>query len=176
MRNATYAALFEGLASRHELIRHRPDSPSFARIIVSADPYQRQVDLLEMQELFLSQVNLADPSDQVLVLESLQTQYRDNQGDNYQRQSRGAFFVLQQKTDALEAWEILDRTEQTGEELLAAVRHQYEHQVKVRFPVASVLSDAIGPLTGGWYGTRFDFEILSPANAGLTYNPTKFSS
>ena len=178
MRNSAYSALFETWATRHELIRHRPDSPRFARIIVSADPYQRQMDLLEMQQVLLGELLQPGAGEQVLVLESLQTQFRDNNGDNYQRQSRGAFFVLQQKTADLQPWELLDRTEQTGEEILAAVRHQYENQVKVRWPVGSIISDSIGPVgsDGTWHGTRFDFEIFSPANAGLTYNPTKFSS
>jgi hypothetical protein len=177
MRNSAYSALFKGLAERHARIRHRDDSPRFARIIVSVDPLQRQVDLLEMQETLLGRFLKPDAGEQVLVLESMQTQFADNNGDNYTRRSRGAFFLLEQKSDTVDAWEILDRTEQSGEEMLAAARHEFEQNVKVRWPIGAILSDAVGPLHDGtWYGTRFDFEIISPANAALTYNPAAFTA
>ena len=175
MRNSEYATLFKGLAQRHQRIRHRDDSPRFARIIVSVDPLQKQMDLLEMQETLLGRLLKPGAGEQVLVLESLQTQFLDNTSDNYQRQCRGAFFVLEQKAPQVDAWEVLDRTELTGEQLLAAARREYEQQVKVRWPIASILSDAVGPLHDGtWYGTRFDFEIIGPANAALAYNPAAF--
>ena len=48
--------------------------------------------------------------------------------------------------------------------------------VKVRWPIGAILSDAVGPLHDGtWYGTRFDFKIISPANAALAYNAAAFS-
>ncbi|TPG71976.1 hypothetical protein [Hymenobacter nivis] len=178
MRNSTYAALFEGLAARHVRIRHRKDSARFARIIVSVDPLQRQVDLMEMQEVLLGRFLKPGAGEQVLVLESLQVQFTDNAGDNYQRRGRGAFFVLEKKTKDVEAWEVLDRTEQTGEELLAGARRDYEEgrDVKTRWPIGAILADAVGPLGDGtWYGTRFDFEIISPANAALVYKPAAFT-
>lgn len=177
MRNSAYSALFKGLAERHTRIRHREDSPRFARIIVSVDPLQRQVDLLEMQEVLLGRLLKPNAGEQVLVLESMQTQFADNTGDNYTRRSRGAFFLLEQKSDTADAWEILDRTEQSGEEMLAGARKHYEDDLKVRWPIGAILSDSVGPLHDGtWYGTRFDFEIISPANAALAYNPAAFTS
>lgn len=177
MRNATYEGLFYRLASAHYLIRHRDDSPRFARVIVSVDPLQKQVDLLEMQETLLGRFLKPNPGEQVLVIESLQTAYRDNKGDNYQRQRRGAFFVLEQVLDKAKSWDALDRTEQTGEDLLGAVLHEYRDQPKVaRWEVGSIQSDAVGPLHDGtWYGTRFDFEFFTPATAALTYNPAAFT-
>ena len=176
MRNSEYCALFRTIAGRNNRIRHTEQNPRFARIITSVDPLQRQVDLLEMQETLLGRKGLkADYGEQVLVLESLQTQYRDNNGDNYQRTARGAFFLLEQKTKDGDAWTLLDRTEENGEQVLAAARREYEAQVKVRWPVGSIVADAVGPIGDQWYGTRFDFEIISPANAGLTYNPAAFT-
>lgn len=176
MRNSEYAALFRLLATRHARIRHREDSPRFARVIVSVDPMQKQMDLLEMQETLLGRYLKPGAGEQVLVLESLQTQFVDNNGDNYQRQCRGAFFLLEQKSKDVDPWLLLDRTEVTGEQILAAARHEYEQNMKVRWPVGSILSDAVGPVGSNatWYGTRFDFEIFAPANAGLTYNPIDF--
>lgn len=178
MRNAAYEGLFYRLATTHKLIRHRDDSPRFARIITSVDPLQRQVDLLEMQETLLGNFLQPGAGEQVLVIESLQTQYRDNKGDNYQRQRRGAFFVLEQVLDKTKSWEALDRTEETGEDLLGAVLAEYRDKPsQARWEVGSINADAVGPLHDGtWYGTRFDFEFFTPATVALAYKPAAFLS
>ncbi|MGI4871456.1 MAG: hypothetical protein ACRYFX_09795 [Janthinobacterium lividum] len=177
MRNATYEGLFYRLAKAHQLIRHRDDSPRFARVIVSVDPMQKQVDLYEMQTTLLGRYLQAGAGEQVLVIESLQTAYRDNRGDNYQRQRRGAFFVLEQVLDKAQAWQALDRTELTGEQLLGAVLHEYADDPRVRWEVGSLQADAVGPVGADltWYGTRFDFEFFTPATAALQYQPTAFN-
>ena len=177
MRNAHYEALFRRLASQHVLIRHRDDSPRFARIIVSVDPLQRQMDLAEMQETLLGNFLKPGAGEQVLVLESTQTAYLDNKGDNYQRQRRGAFFVLEQVLDKSKCWEALDRTEVTGEQLLGAILHEYADKPQVRWPVGGIQADAVGPLhDGSWYGTRFDFEFFTPATGALRYDPAAFTT
>jgi hypothetical protein len=177
MRNATYEGLFHGLAYQHKLIRHRDDSPRFARIIVSVDPLQKQIDLLEMQQTLLGRYLKPGAGEQVLVIESLQTAYQDNTGDNYQHQRRGAFFVLEQVLDKTKAWEALDRTEITGEQLLGAILDKYRDKPKeARWAVGSIQADAVGPLHDGtWYGTRFDFEFFTPATKALAYNPDAFT-
>lgn len=177
MRNAAYEGLFYDLACSHELIRHRDDSPRFARVIVSVDPMQKQVDLYEMQTTLLGRYLKPGAGEQVLVIESLQTAYRDNHGDNYQRQRRGAFFVLEQVLDKAKAWEALDRTELTGEQLLGAVRHKYQDDPRVRWEMGSIQADAVGPVGESltWYGTRFDFEFFTSATAALQFNPAVFT-
>lgn len=177
MRNATYEALFYNLAKSHQLIRHQDEAPRFARIIVSVDPMQRAVDLYEMQTTLLGRYLQPGAGEQVLVLESLQTAYQDNKGDNYQHARRGGFFVLEQVTDKEKAWEALDRTELTGEQLLGAILEKYRDQPKVRWEVGSIQSDAVGPVGEAldWYGTRFDFEFFTPATAALRFDPAVFT-
>jgi hypothetical protein len=176
MRSATYEGLFYNLAKSHQSIRHQDDSPRFARLIVSVDPMQRVMDLEEMQVTLLGDYLKPGAGEQVLVLESLQTTYKDNTGDNYQRQRRGAFWVLEQVLDKAKAWEALDRTEETGEQVLAAVLHKFAEDPKVRWDVGSINADAVGPLHDGtWYGTRFDFEFFTPATAALRFNPAVFT-
>jgi len=176
MRSSTYEGLFYNLATSHQLIRHRDDSPRFARIIVSVDPMQRVMDLEEMQVTLLGDYLKPGAGEQVLVLESLQTAYKDNKGNNYQRQRRGAFFVLEQVLDKAKAWEALDRTEETGEQLLAGVLHKFAADPKVRWDVGSINADAVGPLhDGSWYGTRFDFEFSTPATAALRFDAAVFT-
>jgi hypothetical protein len=178
MRHSDYTALFRGLAERHHLIRHRADSPRFARIVVSIDPLQRVVDLTEMQETLLGRFLKPNAGEQVLVLESFMTQYADNGGDNRTRRRKGAFFVLEQvaskRPDAVEL--ALDRTEQTAEQVMAAVLHAYEDDFKTRFEVNGFTCDPVGPIGDGtWYGARFDFDWTEPANAALAYAPSAFT-
>ena len=177
MRNAAYEGLFYNLAKTHKLIRHRDDAPRFARIIVSVDPIQKLADLAEMEETLLGRYLKPDSGQQVLVLESLQSQVQDNQGDNQQLRRRGAFFVLAQAPHARDAWRILDETETTGEQLLGAVRHELESTPKIRLVLGSIALDAVGPIGDGtWYGTRFDFEFFTPATRSLTYDPAAFTT
>jgi hypothetical protein len=177
MRNAAYEGLFYRLAQQHQLIRHRDNAPRFARIIVSVDPLQKLADLAEMEEMLTSRYLTADSGKQVLVLESLQSQVRDNNGDNYQHARRGAFFVLGQAAEARDAWAIIDQTEITGEQLLGAVLHEFEDDPRTRLSVGSIALDAVGPLgDGSWYGTRFDFEFFTPATSALRYDAAAFST
>lgn len=178
MRNAAYEGLFYRLAQQHKLIRHRDDAPRFARLIVSVDPLQKLADLAEMEATLLGTTRYFRPESgqQVLVLESLQTQVQDNQGDNFQHRRRGAFFVLAQAPTARDAWAVIDQTEITGEQLLGAVRHEFADNPKTRLVMGSITLDAVGPIGDGtWYGTRFDFEFSTPATGALTYNPAAFS-
>jgi hypothetical protein len=179
MRNATYEGLFRDLARRHQLIRHTDEQARFARIVVSVDPMQKQVDLYEMQTTLLGRYLKVGAGEQVLVLESLQTAYQNNKGDNYQHRRRGAFFVLEQVVPKQgREWEALDRTEVTGEELLGAVLEQFRDQPgKLRLDVGSIQSDAVGPVGTdlSWYGTRFNFEFFTSATKALAYNPAAFT-
>ncbi|UOR06749.1 hypothetical protein MUN82_06520 [Hymenobacter aerilatus] len=178
MRTSEYNALFRGLAMRHKLIQHTEAAPRFCRIVVSIDPLQKIVDMSELMSKVIGRTIKPGPGQQVLVVESFHTQYRES-GDNRTRLRSGAFMVLQQVTagdhDAIE--QVLDRTEQTGEELLAAILADPKYQVKNRFDPSSITSDELGPLGNGtWYGTRFDFDFITPASAALHHNPTAFLS
>jgi hypothetical protein len=176
-RHSQYVGLLRELATKHQLIQHREASPRFARIITSIDPLQRVVDLHELSEKILGRRLKPGPGQQVLVVESLQTDYQGGVGDNRTRLRHGAFLVLQQVPkndyDAIEA--AIDRTEQTAEELIGALEYRLAGQVKVRILPESLGSDAIGPLGDGtWYGTRMDFDFTNPASAALAYNPSAF--
>lgn len=177
LRHSHYVGLLRELATRHQLIQHSEAAPRFARIVTSIDPLQRVVDLHELSEKILGRRIKPGPGQQVLVVESLQTDYQGGVGDNRTRLRHGAFLVLQQVPkndhDAIEA--AIDLTEQTAEELIGALENRLAGQVKVRLLPESLGSDAIGPLGDGtWYGTRMDFDFTNPASAALAYNPSAF--
>ncbi|SHL87973.1 hypothetical protein [Hymenobacter psychrotolerans] len=178
LRHSQYVALFRDLATRHQKIQHSPKVPRFARVVVSIDPFQKQVDLAEMAEKQLGRHYAPGSTSQMLVVESCHTQYLDNGGDNRQRRRSGAFYVFQKLPKDFTQDDIelaIDATEETGEQLLAAVLHALAGQVKVRLDEKSISADTIGPIgDGSWYGTRFDFDFTNPATAALTYNPAAF--
>jgi hypothetical protein len=177
LRQASYTATFRRWAERHKLIQHTDAAPRFARIIISADPLQRVADLHELTSKVLGVKLKPGPGQQVLVLEALQTSYRNNGGDNRTRVRSGAFYVLQQvdknNRDTIDA--ALDATEETGEDILAAIIQELSAQVKIRLDESSITNDPATALGDGtWYGTRFDFDYTTPATPALTYSPAKF--
>ncbi len=176
MRQKAYCNLFRGLAERHKLIQHSPAVPRFARIVVSLDPIQRLIDLQEFTQLLGVRLK-ASANKYALVLETTNTQYRDNGGDNYQRNRHGAFLLLTPcGTDPDAISDALDECEVIGEEIMAGAVEALKEDFKTRFQVASITNDCIGPLgNGGWYGVRFDFEFTSPATSALSYNPAAFN-
>ncbi|WP_400194044.1 hypothetical protein [Hymenobacter sp. B81] len=177
LRHSEYIALLRNLATRHVSIGHTPAASRFARIVVSIDPLQRVVDLHEFTNNVLGARLKPALGQQVLVVESCQTDYLDNGGDNRTRLRHAAFMVLQQVKandhDAVEA--ALDATEETAEDLIGGIEFLLADQVKVRIQPNSLGSDSIGPLGDGtWYGTRMDFDFTTPATAALAYKPYKF--
>jgi hypothetical protein len=178
LRHSQYVAVFRDLATRHALIRHSAATPRFARVVVSIDPLQRQVDLAEMAEKHLGRHYKPGDTTQTLIVESCHTQYLDNGGDNRQRRRSGAFYVLQKLPKGFTQDDVelaIDASEQTGEQILGALLHQLSDQVKVRLDEKSITGDTIGPVGDGtWYGTRFDFDFTTPANAALAYTPAVF--
>ncbi|OWP62876.1 hypothetical protein CDA63_11705 [Hymenobacter amundsenii] len=180
LRHSQYVALFRDLATRHQLIQHTPAVVRFARVVVSIDPFQKIVDLAEMTENMLGRYYKPGATSQVLVVESCHTQYLDNGGDHKQRRRSGAFYVFQKIANPKDQDQVevaIDASEQTGEQIMAAVLHALAGQVKVRVDEKSITADTIGPVGDGtWYGTRFDFDFTNPATAALAYNPAAFSS
>ena len=175
MRNSQYCDLFRDLATRHRRIQHTTAAPRFARIVVSLDPLQRILDLQEYLKVLATRLK-AGTGDHVLVLETTNSQYQDNGGDHRKRNRHGAFLILRKGCSTPDAIaEALDSSEEIGEQVFAAVLHQFEEDVRTRFDVGNLTNDPVGPLGDGtWYGTRFDFEFQEPANAALYYNPDAF--
>ncbi|TGE26898.1 hypothetical protein [Hymenobacter metallicola] len=182
LRHSHYIGLLRTLATTHKKIQHTEALPRFVRIVVSQDPTMRQVDMHELISKITGRPSKSriPVGSQVLVAESLVTDYLDNGGDNRQRVRFGAFLVLVQVPsatdhDAIE--QALDATEQTAEELMGAIEHALQGQVKVRITPGSLGGESIGPLGDGtWYGTRLDFQFTTPASAALTYNPDAFTA
>lgn len=177
MRLDTYHLLLSELARRHKAIGATPQNGRFSRIFISADPVQKQLDLLQFQNNQRS--GLKAPAGQpYLVAENYQVDYGDNQGDYLSREFSAAYLVLQRVAD-VQDYAARDRAvascETIAEQLLGAlvVQLRAEHQADVS--VRDAWLEHIGPLIDTSVGVRLNFNWSEPATQELTYDPDHFT-
>ena len=176
MRLDTYHKLLSELARRHKAIAATPENGRFSRIFISADPVQKQIDLLNFQNG--SRSSLKAPAGQpYLVAENYQVDYSDNDGDYFGRELRGAYLVLQradiQNYPARDA--AVANCETVAEQLLAALVEQLREQHEARISVRDAWLEHIGPLSDTSVGVRLNFSWSEPANEELVYDDTLFT-
>ena len=171
-----YTNLFRGLAQRHRAILATPDNNRFTRIIISADPIQKQIDLAEFYAKLRSRIQ-APYGQPVFVLENYQVDYNDNQGDYLSRQAQGAFLVLQlvRSGDFDGRDTAIDNCEHVAEELLAAALRPLREEHQVRISVGDAWAEHLGPIADGYYGVRMNFAWTDPATRDLSYNADHFT-
>lgn len=175
MRLKEYTALFRELARRHVAIQHSPTECRFLRVTLSTDPIARRLDLEELYNSLRTKLKAG----YFLVLQTYETDYEDNVSDNLKKEFHGAIMVMGKvKTgdfDQLE--EVLDRTEEIGEELMGTVLHTFrtDFTPPMKFMTAKdITAEKIGPVGDNHYGTRFNFSFQETANAALKHKPDKY--
>lgn len=177
MRLDTYHNLLSELARRHKAIQATPENGRFSRIFISADPVQKQIDLLNFQNGMRSGLK-APPGQPYLVAENYQVDYADNDGDYFSRELRGAYLVLQradtQNYPARDA--AVAHCETVAEQLLAALVEQLREQHAARISVRDAWLEHIGPLTDTSVGVRLNFSWSEPATDELVYDDTLFTT
>ena len=175
MHLLTYTDLFRRLAATHKAIRATPDNGRFLRILLSADPIQKQIDLSEFYNMLRSGLD-APAGQPFLVLENYQVDYDDNGGDYLSRKLAGAFFVLQ--LVALDDYAARDAAitscEQVAEQVLAAAVDRLRALPSTYVTVGEAFSEHIGPIGDGHVGVRVNFSWSEGATPELTYNPDFF--
>ncbi|OUJ68808.1 hypothetical protein [Hymenobacter crusticola] len=174
MRHSQYTAISRGLAMRHPDIRHSEEQLRFLRILISSDPLQKQLDLSEFYNSLRNRLDLSDGS-AAMISENYQADYDDNHGEFYAKYHHSAFLVLKyiDTSDYDARDKAIDATERIGEELMGAFIYELEQLGLVITP-ADVMQEAVGPIAGGFVGTRFNFMFRSSATQALTYNPDAF--
>ena len=179
MRLDTYHQLLSELARRHKGIAATPENGRFSRIFISADPVQKQIDLMNFQNG--SRSGLKAPAGQAyLVAENYQVDYADNDGDYFSREFRGAYLVLQ-RVDDLGNYPARDKAvgacEAIAEQLLAALVEQLrEEPHQARISVRDAWLEHLGPLSDKSVGVRLNFNWSEPANESLVYDETLFTA
>jgi hypothetical protein len=177
MRLDTYNQLLSELARRHKAIAATPENGRFSRIFISADPVQKQLDLMDFQKG--SRSGLKAPAGQpFLVAENYQVDYGDNAGDYFSREFRAAYLVLQ-RVD-ISNYPARDKAiahcELIAEQLLAALVEQLRNEHQANISVRDAWLEHIGPLTDTSVGVRLGFGWSEPANDELVYDETLFSA
>jgi hypothetical protein len=178
MRITTYHELLGNLARRHKAIGATPQNGRFLQIFISADPVQKQVDIMQFQNAVRSELK-ALPGQAYLVAENYQVDYTDNDGDYLSREFRGAFLVLMRadRNSYAARDQAVAECEAIAEQVLAALVEQLrsdEHQAYIS--VREAWLEHIGPLADSSVGVRLGFSWREPANEELVYNPDHFTA
>jgi len=173
----TYHQLLSELARRHKAIAATPENGRFLRIFISADPVQKQIDLMNFQNGTRSALK-APAGQAYLVAENYQLDYSDNDGDYFSREFRGAYLVLQraelQNYPARDA--AIAKCERTAEQLLGALVEHLRDEHAARISVRDAWLEHIGPLADTSVGVRLNFTWSEPAGEDLVYDETHFTT
>jgi hypothetical protein len=175
LKNSEFTDLLRGLAERHLQIKHTAQKKAFTKVILSADPVAKQVSLSN----FYSKLKASFGAAPFLVAMSYDAVHEDKGDGAMLAHRRAGFMILQtaSNTDAARD-EVLDRTEEIGYEVMAAVGEAFRGPLGRRkgrmLNYGSLAVDSIGPLSDGFCGTRFEFDFTESATLALTYDATKF--
>lgn len=175
MRLNTYNDLLSDLARRHKAIAHTPKNGRFMRIFISADPVQKQLDLMDFQKSLRSKLN-APIGQPFLIAQNYQVDYGDNNGDYLSRELQAAYLVLQRvNRDDYEARDLaVANCEKIAEQVFAALVHVLREDHEVYLTVADAWLEHVGPLEDTSIGVRMNFTFRDPATEELTYDDTLF--
>jgi len=175
MRLNTYNTLLSDLARRHKAIAYTPQNGRFMRIYISADPVQKQLDLLQFERSTRSQLQ-APAGQPYLLAQNYQVDYADNDGDYLSREFAAAFLVPQRvNVDDYPARDkAIANCEEIAEQLLAALVYELRENHQAVISVRDAWLEHIGPLQDTSVGVRLNFSWQEPATEALTYDDTLF--
>lgn len=175
MRLNTYNDLLKDWARRHKAIAATPKNGRFLRIFISADPVQKQLDLMEWYRSLRSKLD-AKEGQPYLVAQNYQVDYGDNNGDYLSRDLTGAFLVLQRapKDDYDARDKAVATCEEIAEQVFAGLALQLRTEHRCYLTEGETWLEHIGPLDELSVGVRLNFSFRDGATEELTYNPDLF--
>jgi hypothetical protein len=171
-----YTDLFKALAQRHKQILHTEQACHFVKVILSADPIQKQVQMSG----FYDKLKLKIKPGPCLLLISYEADYEDAGDEKTLTHRHGSFMILEKaKLTDEHRDEVLDRAEHIAHEIMGAVLKAFRSPEARRqgrmLDRNNMALDSIGPVGDNYYGCRFDFMFTQPATAALAYNPDAFT-
>jgi hypothetical protein len=169
----SYTETFRQLAMRHKLIRHSDTSMHFARITLSKAPvFGRD----ELREFIQSKKNVLEYP--ALLLISYDADYSSHHKDSLTKSVNGEFIILEavEKDNFEQLDDVLDKTEEIGEQLLATLRDHYDDTPEEGlFQDGEMMNEKIAGLgSENLAGTKFYFSITMPNSCRLTHNPDNY--
>lgn len=171
MRHIQFTELFRDLARRHQLLHHTDDKPRFLRAVVSSDPIQRELDLIELEQAIRNRVKALP----VMVLTPYEAEYQDNGADNRMRQCFASMMILDRPSKEVELEAVFDSTHQIGAQVMGQVLEYFRRNRATGAMSANDISiDPLSKVADGLAGTRFTFAFSVVANAELAPNNDVF--
>ncbi|MDO7849239.1 hypothetical protein Q5H92_22940 [Hymenobacter sp. M29] len=176
LNNSDYTALLKDLAERHKSVCRVDGKRVFTKVIVSADPVAKQVNLTTFYALLKDSFGERP----FVVAMSYDTVHEDKGDGAMLAHRRGGFMVLA-KAKNTEAGRdlVLDATQTIGYQLMAAVAEAFRGPVGRRagrmLNLGSLAVDSIGPVGDGFTGTRFEFDFTESATLALQHDATHFN-
>lgn len=146
---AEYNNFFKQIARQHTQILHTDEQPRYFRI---RDPRD-----------LATQLNKADGF--ILMVETPENKYSDNQADNFMKERTAAFAVFKQVKkidDFIAIDDAHDQCETITEDIMKLMRKKnkdFNDQLFGYLPISSFSSFRVGPHFNSWYGVRMEFQF-----------------
>lgn len=175
MRLTTYNHLLSEWARRHKAIAATPKNGRFMRIYISADPVQKQLDLMGFYSSLRSKLD-AKEGQPFLIAQNYQVDYGDNNGDYLSRELSGAYLVLQRaKKEDYDARDVaVANCELIAEQVFAGLVQQLREEHSCYLTEGDAWLEHVGPLDDLSVGVRLNFTFRDGATEELTYDDTLF--
>jgi hypothetical protein len=176
LSNSDYTALLKDLSERHKNICRVDGKRVFTKVIVSADPVAKQVNLTT----FYGTLRESFGERPFVVGLSYDAMHEDKGDGSMLAHRRGGFMVLA-KAKNTEAGRdlVLDATETIGYQLMAAVAEAFRgpqgRRLGRMLSLDTLAVDSIGPVGDGFTGTRFEFDFTESATQALRYDDSHFN-
>ena len=176
LKNSDYTALLKGLAERHKAICRVDGKRVFTKVILSADPVAKQVNL----NTFYGQLK-NDFGERPFVVATSYDAVHEDKGDGTMLAHRRGGFLVLAKAKNTEAGRdvVLDATEAIGYQLMAGVAEAFRGLAGRRLGrmlnLGSLAVDSIGPVGDSFFGTRFEFDFTESATRALTFDAAHFN-
>jgi|GEM_PF-4057035 len=174
--NLEYTALFREAATRHKEIQHSDQNCHFIKLVLSADPVQKQV----LWNSFFAALKTKIRPGITLICTSYEADYEDSGDDKTLTHRHGSFIILEKARDQDEHRDqVLERTERIAHEVMGFVLNAFRSPEARRqgriINRSNLMLDAIGPVADNHYGNQFTFRFTQPATAALAFKPEAFN-
>lgn len=181
MDQLKYRDLLKSIAGNHKQILNPPTNRRFLEVFQTADPFSREWDT-DFISALRTRVDI-NSGNCIMVVESITTRWTDRGGQNRDLRPSGCFIILKKSTNATmdEVNKCIANTQQVAEEILAYIEEHSRRAWNSSNPFDSFylyMGDCeMMPvkLFDNIYGTRVEFNFMTPKNKALVYNPAKWN-
>jgi hypothetical protein len=174
MRHSEYTTLFRTIAEKHIDIQHSGESMHFARLILSADPFNKLII-----EEFLNSLKSSMQFPFMLSI-SYDADFENNGSDHTWKVYNASYILLDlpEKGNFQDQEEKIDKMEEVGEDILGYLKNEFNANKAIatyRLDLNTIHIEKVGDICGKYYGARVDLQFMKAGNQNLKFKPEKFS-